>query len=74
MIYHLLPELEVFSAYRGGALAKNIANIMRFDSSRMVVCHAADDTSGDILQIELWYFPSSMSTPECEAEDSTRHG
>ncbi len=49
MIYHLLPELEEFSAYRGGALAKNIANIMRFESSRIVVCHAADDT---------WSYPS----------------
>ena len=46
MIYHLLPELEVFSAYRGGAIAKNVANMMRFDRSRVVVCQAADDTWG----------------------------
>ena len=57
MIYHLLPELEAFSAFRGGALAKNIANIMRFESSRIVVCHAADDT---------WSYPSErvMVLPE----------
>jgi spore coat protein SA len=46
MIYHLLPELEAFSACRGGALARDIANIMRFDSCRVVVCHSADDTWG----------------------------
>jgi spore coat protein SA len=46
MIYHLLPETETFSAYRGGAISKNIANIMRFDSSRVVVCQSADDTWG----------------------------
>jgi glycosyltransferase involved in cell wall biosynthesis len=46
MIYHLLPETETFSAYRGGAISKNIANIMRFDSSRVVVCQACDDTWG----------------------------
>src|ERR1700735_5468152 len=46
MIYHLLPEQEVFSAYRSGAIAKNIANIMRFDVSGVVVCQAADETLG----------------------------
>ena len=46
MIYDLLPELEAFSAYRGGAIAKNVANMMRFDYSRVVVCRAADETWG----------------------------
>jgi glycosyltransferase involved in cell wall biosynthesis len=44
MIYHLLPEWETFSAYRGGAVAKNVANMMQRDRSRVVVCEAADDT------------------------------
>jgi glycosyltransferase involved in cell wall biosynthesis len=46
VIYHLLAEGEVFSAYRGGAIARNIANMMRFDVSRVVVCRVADDTWG----------------------------
>ncbi len=46
MIYHLLPETETFSAYCGGAISKNIANIMRFDSSRVVVCQTCEDTWG----------------------------
>jgi spore coat protein SA len=46
MIYHLLPEWEVFSAYRGGALAHIAAAVMRFDSSAMVVCPHADETCG----------------------------
>jgi spore coat protein SA len=46
MIYQLLPEWETFSAYHGGAVAKNIANMMRFDKSRIVVCKAGDDTWG----------------------------
>lgn len=46
MIYHVLLETEVFSAYRGGAVARTIANIMRLDRSCMVVCADADDTWG----------------------------
>lgn len=46
MIYHLLPEHEVFSAYRGGAIPRNVANIMRFDNDRVVVCASADNTWG----------------------------
>ena len=46
MIYHLLPEKEAFSAFRGGAVAKDIANIMRFDDSRIVVCGDSDSTWG----------------------------
>lgn len=46
MIYHLLLETEVFSAYRGGAVARTIANVMRFDPSSVVVCGDWDDTWG----------------------------
>jgi spore coat protein SA len=48
MIYHLLPELEQFCMRRGGAISKNVSNIMRFDDSRVVVCSASDS---------LWGFP-----------------
>lgn len=50
MIYHLLPEWEVFSAYRGGAVANILANLMKFDSS-IVVAGATDGDS--------WNLPSS---------------
>jgi spore coat protein SA len=46
MIYHLLGDTDVFSAYRGNAIARNVANMMRFDSSRVVVCAASDSTWG----------------------------
>jgi spore coat protein SA len=46
MNYHLLPELEPFSASKGGALARDIANIMRWHPSDMVACLAADETWG----------------------------
>lgn len=44
MIYHLLPELEPFSADRGGALSHTVANLMRLDRHRSVVCIDADHT------------------------------
>jgi spore coat protein SA len=46
MIYHLLLEAEVFSAYRGGAIARTIANVMRLDPSCVAVCGDWDDTWG----------------------------
>lgn len=46
MIHHLLPEWEVFSAERGGALSKDVANIMRLDPLTVVVCQCADHTWG----------------------------
>jgi len=49
MIYHLLPELEQFCTQHGGAISKNVSNIMRFDESRVVVCSASDSS---------WGFPS----------------
>jgi spore coat protein SA len=44
MIYHVLPDLEMFSAFGGGALAHTVANLMKLDPSRSVVCLSADDT------------------------------
>ena len=38
MIYHLLPATESFSMFSGLALARDVANIMRFDDSAIVVC------------------------------------
>ncbi|HUB29809.1 MAG TPA: glycosyltransferase family 4 protein [Terracidiphilus sp.] len=46
MIYHILPEMEPFCDSRGGAISKNVANIMHFDGSRVVVCQNADDSWG----------------------------
>ncbi len=46
MIYHLLPEWESFSTYAGGAVARDIANMMLLDSSRRVVCKEADESWG----------------------------
>ena len=46
MIYHVLPELEQFCTQRGGAISKNVSNIMRFDDSRVVVCSASDRSWG----------------------------
>lgn len=46
MIYDVLPEVEEFCTYRGGAISKVVANLMRFDSSRVVVASASDDSWG----------------------------
>jgi spore coat protein SA len=46
MIYHVLTELEPFSAVRGGALSHTVANLMRLDPARTVVCPDADSTWG----------------------------
>ena len=43
MIYHVLPEVEPFSEYAGGALSCWVANIVRSDDAR-VVCPWADDS------------------------------
>ena len=52
MIYHLLPGNESFSMYSGLALARDVANMMRFDDSAIVVCREAD---------ESWGFPADRS-------------
>jgi spore coat protein SA len=44
MIYHLLLEGEIFSESNGGSVAKVIANMMRFDSSKVVTIRSARDT------------------------------
>ncbi len=44
MTYHLLDE--PFSTYKGLAISRNAANIMRFDESSIVVCPDSDDTWG----------------------------
>jgi len=46
MIYDLLPEVEEFCTRRGGAISKIVANVMRFDGARVVVCSAANDSWG----------------------------
>jgi spore coat protein SA len=45
--YHLLLEAEVFSSYRGGAISRTIANVMKLDPSSVVVCGEFDDTWGN---------------------------
>jgi spore coat protein SA len=52
MIYHLLPGAESFSMFSGLALARDVANMMRFDDSAIVVCREAD---------ESWGFPANRS-------------
>jgi spore coat protein SA len=46
MIYHLLPENEPFSAFSGVAISRNVSNMMRLDSSRLVVCAQSDASWG----------------------------
>ena len=46
MIYHLLTELEPFSVSTGGALSKDVANILRHDPMRKAVCISTDGTWG----------------------------
>ena len=38
--------MEPFCARKGGAIAKNVANIMRHDSSRVVACQSSDNSWG----------------------------
>jgi spore coat protein SA len=52
MIYHLLPGAESFSMFSGLALARDVANMMHFDDSAIVVCREADDS---------WGFPADRS-------------
>lgn len=46
MIYHLLPGIESFSASSGLAISHDIANMMRFDDSAIVVCRDNDGSWG----------------------------
>jgi spore coat protein SA len=47
--YHLLTESEPFSEFDGGAISRWVANVLRNDSSAVVVCPSHDGT---------WKFPS----------------
>ena len=46
MIYHLLPGNESFSAISGLAISHDVANIMGYDDSALVVCRDSDDSWG----------------------------
>ena len=46
MKYHLLAEGDNFSVYRGNAVAKNVATVMRLDDSTAVVSPYSDDSWG----------------------------
>ena len=45
MVYHLLPEVEPFSEYAGGALSRWAANTLRNDTAT-IICPWADSTWG----------------------------
>ena len=45
MVYHVLPEVEPFSEYAGGALSRWAANTLRNDMSK-IICPWADSTWG----------------------------
>ena len=45
MVYHVLPEVEPFSEYAGGALSRWVANIVRNDTAR-IICPWADSSWG----------------------------
>jgi hypothetical protein len=47
MVYHVLPEVEAFSEYSGGALSRWAANMLRADDAR-IVCASSDGS---------WHFP-----------------
>lgn len=42
MIYHILPECEPLSAWKGGALAHTVSNLMRLDEKRVAICPETD--------------------------------
>jgi spore coat protein SA len=46
VVYHLLPGNESFSASSGLAISHDVANIMRYDDSAIVVCRDSDDSWG----------------------------
>jgi spore coat protein SA len=47
-VAHLLDENETFSSYRGGAISRWIANVLRHEASSLVICADSDAT---------WEFP-----------------
>jgi spore coat protein SA len=44
--YHLLTESEPFSEFHGGAISRWASNVLRDDSTAVVVCPSADSTWG----------------------------
>ena len=53
-VYHLLSETEPFSEYRGGAISRWAANVLRADDSSIIICPSTDDS---------WGFPSERVVP-----------
>lgn len=45
-VYHILPDEEPFSEYRGGAISRWCANVLRSDPGSKIVCPSADDSWG----------------------------
>ena len=44
-IYHMLDEAEPFSEFRGGAISRWVANVLR-DGDEKVICQSFDDSWG----------------------------
>lgn len=44
MIYHFLTEIEHFSEFKGGAISRWAANVLRDEPDTHIVCSSADDT------------------------------
>jgi spore coat protein SA len=53
-VYHLLSETEPFSEYRGGAISRWAANVLRADDSSIIICPSTDDS---------WGFPAGRVVP-----------
>ncbi len=45
-VFHLLTEAEPFSEFRGGAISRWVANVLRHDSGSIVVCPSSDESWG----------------------------
>jgi spore coat protein SA len=46
MTYHFLPEAETFSEFKGGAISRWAAKVLRDEPNTIIVCSSADDTWG----------------------------
>ena len=45
-VFHLLSETEPFSEFRGGAISRWAANVLRADDDSVILCPSADDSWG----------------------------
>ena len=45
-VFHILPEAEPFSEFRGGALSRWVGNVLRHDEHSVVLCPSTDQTWG----------------------------